>query len=121
MRDVLELQEAIDRVEVDVARHVRVLEDRLRLRGKPEAAVADGIEERLLADAIADEEQSPPPAIPDREREHASQALHAGVPVVLVEVDDHLGVGLRGEAVPPGLELAAQLAVVIDLAVLDDD
>ena len=36
---------------------------------------------------------------------------------VLVEVNDHLGVGLRREPMTLPLELDAQLAVVVDLAV----
>ena len=40
--------------------------------------------------------------------------------VLLVEVDEHLGVAARREAVPGALELVPQLAVVVDLAVLDD-
>jgi hypothetical protein len=35
-------------------------------------------------------------------------------------VREHLGVALRPEAVARGLELAAELAVVVELAVLDD-
>ena len=41
--------------------------------------------------------------------------------VVLVEVDDHLGVALRREAVPAAAELGGQLLVVVDLAVQHDD
>ena len=41
-------------------------------------------------------------------------------PALLVEVDEHLGVGVRGEPVARGLELLPELAVVVDLAVLDD-
>ena len=41
-------------------------------------------------------------------------------PALLVEVDEHLGVALRRELVPGALEPLAQLAVVVDLAVVDD-
>ena len=42
--------------------------------------------------------------------------------VLLVEVDEHLGVAVRvRKRCPPRLELRAQLGVVVDLAVLDDD
>ena len=40
--------------------------------------------------------------------------------LLLVEVGDHLGVALRGEAVARALQALAQLAVVVDLAVEDD-
>ena len=49
------------------------------------------------------------------------QVAHAVGAVLLVEVDDHLGVALRGERWPRALQLRAQLAVVVDLAVQDDD
>ncbi len=45
---------------------------------------------------------------------------HAVVAPLLVRADDHLRVGLRAEAVAAALELAAQLAVVVDLAVVHE-
>jgi hypothetical protein len=44
----------------------------------------------------------------------------AVVAVLLVEVDDHLAVRARGEAVAARLQARAQLLVVVDLAVGDD-
>ena len=41
--------------------------------------------------------------------------------MLLVEVDEHLGVAVGAEAVALRLELGAELAVVVELAVLDDD
>ena len=40
--------------------------------------------------------------------------------VLLVEVHEHFGVALGGEPVAASLELGPKLAVVVDLAVLDD-
>src|SRR5215208_281529 len=40
-------------------------------------------------------------------------------PLLLVQVNDHLGVGVRSEPMPSGFELLLQLAVVVDLAVQD--
>ena len=56
----------------------------------------------------------------DREGEHAVELLDAGVAVLFVGVDDGFGVGLGAEAMAAGLELAAELAMVVDLAVEDD-
>ena len=42
-------------------------------------------------------------------------------PRLLVEVDDHLGVALGGEAMAAAQQVAPQLAEVVDLAVEDDD
>jgi hypothetical protein len=36
-------------------------------------------------------------------------------------MSDHLGIGLRGEVVPSGLELALQLHIILNDAVVDDD
>ena len=47
------------------------------------------------------------------------RAAQAGAPL-LVGVDDDLGVAVRAEGVAGGLELGAQLAVVVDLAVVDE-
>src|SRR5215211_2210324 len=121
MRDVLEVQEAVDRVEVHLARDLRVLQDRLRLRAEPEAPIAGCVEEGLLADPVAGQEQPSAAAVPDCEGEHAPQVVDAAVPELLVEVDDHLGVGSGREAMSQRLQLPAELAVVVDLAVLNHD
>ncbi len=60
------------------------------------------------------------PGVPDGEGEHAVQARHAGRALLLVEVDDRLGVGARAVRVALGLELGAQRLVVVDLAVVGD-
>src|SRR5438552_14050604 len=63
---------------------------------------------------------SPPPRVPDRHREHPAQAGCERLAVLLVQVEQHLGVAARAESMAGPLELAPQLAVVVDLAVLDD-
>ena len=76
--------------------------------------------ERLDPEAVAREHEPPPARVPDRDGEHAAQALGEAVAVLLVEMEQHFGVAVRAEVMPGALELAAQLAVVVDLAVLDD-
>ena len=58
--------------------------------------------------------------VPDAEREHPPQRVHHLFPALGVEMQQHLGVGVRAENAAPALELAAQLAVVVDLAVERD-
>ena len=78
--------------------------------------------ERLDPEAVAREHEPAAVGVPHRDREHPAQPLGEARAVLLVEVDEHLGVGVRGaEAVAGRLELRAQLGVVVDLAVLDDD
>ena len=66
-------------------------------------------------------QSSPLAPVPDREREHAAEAVEAVDPPLLERVDDHLGVGVVGaEAMAGRLELGAELGVVVDLAVEDE-
>jgi hypothetical protein len=76
------------------------------------------VEQRLDAEAVACEHEPARAGVPQRDREHAAQPHERPGALRLVEVPDHLGVAARAEAVPARLELAAQLGVVVDLAVL---
>ena len=76
--------------------------------------------ERLFPEPVARHEQTPLRIVPDGEGEHPGEALDARLAVDRVRVQDHLGVAPRSEPTPPGLELSAQLAEVVDLAVEDD-
>jgi hypothetical protein len=77
--------------------------------------------EGLDAVAVAREHEPAPPRVPDRDREHPAQPLGEAGPVLLVQVDERLGVAACPQHVPRPLKLAAELRVVVDLAVLDDD
>ena len=94
---------------------------RPRLRGEPEPTRALGVEERLLAHAVASQQESAGAAVPDRQGEHPPQAVDAALAELLVEVGDDLGVRATREAVAAADELIPELAVVVDLAVADDD
>ena len=120
-RDRVEGEEGSSATGIDGARETGQLEHRLELRGKRDGAVGDAVVERLDPEAVTGQQQAPLARVPDRQGEHPAQPLEEGVAVLLVEVDEHLGVGGGGEAVSPPLQLSAQLAVVVDLAVLDDD
>jgi hypothetical protein len=110
----------VDRLAVDLARDLVVGQQRGHLGGEAEDAVAQAVEERLLADAIARDQALLPARVPEREREHPVQPLDAVDAVLLVEVRDDLGVAVCRQRVPARDELLAQLAVVVDLAVQDD-
>src|SRR5690606_18076741 len=62
----------------------------------------------------------PPPAVPEREGEHAAQALEQRIALQLVERQDDFAVALRAETVAARLQLGAQLTVVVYLAVADE-
>jgi hypothetical protein len=58
--------------------------------------------------------------VPEGEGEHPAQPLHQSSAVLLVEMDQNLGVALGPESVSPGLEPAAQLLVVVNLTIEND-
>src|SRR6266480_947983 len=60
------------------------------------------------------------PPVVDREGEDAPQPRHHALALVLIQVDEHFRVGGAPEAVPARLELGREGAVVVDLAVVDD-
>ena len=80
-----------------------------------------GPEQRLDADGIAREHEAPAPLVPEREREHPVELAHEVRAVLLVEVDEHLGVGARDGTGGPAPRVRSRSArVVVDLAVEDD-
>lgn len=89
---------------------------------RPEDQIVAGlpVEERLLAKRIPGEEQLLLPFVPDRQGEHAVELLHAALALLLIQVDNDLGIAPRGEDVAARLQLSAQLPVVVDLTVEDD-
>src|SRR2546425_2996161 len=92
----------------------------LQLRREPDPPRCGGDVQRLDAEAVAGQEQRSRGRVPDREREHATQPLHALRAVLLVEMQDRLGVALSGERMSPRDQHAPELAEVVDLAVEDD-
>src|SRR5262249_48798138 len=68
---------------------------RLDLGGDPERPPVgrERVVKRLLAGAIARQQQPPVRAVPQPEREHPVEPLHHLVAPLLVAVDDRLGVG----------------------------
>ena len=111
---VLVQRERRERAEGGVAR-----QERLDLRGEGEAAIPLGVEQRLLTEVIAGDEQALAAAVPDREHEHAPEPLEHPLAFVLEQVHEDLGVGAGAELVPAPPELLPQLLVVVDLAVED--
>ncbi|MEZ5121313.1 MAG: hypothetical protein R2736_07030 [Solirubrobacterales bacterium] len=117
---VAEREVAVDRDRVDRAR-TSSSSSSAQLRGEGQRAGPMGVDQRLLADAVAGDQQQLAPAVPQREGEHAAQVVHAVDAVVLVEVGDRLGVACGGQAVPGLAQPPAQVLVAVDLAVEDDD
>src|SRR5690606_29551568 len=90
--------------------------------GAPDELAAEGaVVERLFAKAVAGDDELFAARVPERKGVHAVDVLEQGVAVFLVEMREDLGVGLGGELVAFCLELRADLAVVVQLAVHHDD
>src|SRR5207244_7529838 len=93
----------------------------VELGGEAELAADVAVVEGLDPEAVARERQRPRARVPDGDGEHPAQALpEAGAPL-LVAVHEDFRIAAGAEHVAGALELAHQLAVDVDLAVLDDD
>jgi hypothetical protein len=92
-------------------------EHHLHFRTEGDAAVEAGVVQRLDPELVAGDDQAVPLAVVDHDREHAVQRLREVRAALLVQVDEHFRVRVRLETVAATLELRAQLAVVVDLAV----
>ena len=116
---VLEGEVLLERIRVRL-RDDPGLEKRLDLGGEehPLAVLVDV--ERLLAEAVAGEEQPALAAVVDREREHPVRPLEHPDAVLRVEGEQHLGVRVRPERIAALEELGAELDVVVELAVVGD-
>ena len=119
-RHVLKRKVGVERFGAPAARHVGILEQRFDLGAEGDARGGRAVIERLDAEPIADEEQPALRLVPQREGEHAAEAIDRAVAPLLVRVHDHLGVRVRAEPVAVRLELGADLGEVVDLAVEDD-
>ena len=115
-RDRVEGEEGFERVEVDLAARQGA-----QLGRELERAAGRAVVERLDPVRVAREHEAAAPLVPDRDREHPAQPLRELEAVLLVQVDERLGVRVRPVRVARAHELARELRVVVDLAVLDDD
>ena len=93
---------------------------RLALRREAQLLAQARVEERLDAEAVAGQQQRARAAVPGGEGEHPPQPREHLRAVAAEELEQHLGVAGSAQLEAVGLELGAQLAVVVDLAVEDD-
>ena len=111
----VEREERVERVEVDLAARKRP-----QLGGELDLAADVAVVERLDPVGVAREHEPAALRVPERDGEHAPQPLGEARAVLLVKVDEHLGVAVRREPVAGPLEVPPELTVVVELAVLDD-
>src|SRR5206468_9666535 len=114
-----EAEEVVDSALVDIEREAGDIAQRIDLRPEREAAVLLGHEQRLDPERIADQQQRPRLAVPDRRRVHAVRLE----PRLVAPGDEG---GEQGLDVASGREsigwadLAAELGMIDDLAIGDD-
>ena len=112
--------EAHDASRIGIAADPAAGQQRLGLGGKAHRPTVVGPVERLDAQRIARQQQRALLGIPQAEGKHAAQLLHHVRAAVVVELQQHLGVGAAAEGVAALGEFLAQLAVIVDLAVEGD-
>ena len=115
--DVAQMQVAGHGSGVQLGPHAGQGEQRLCLGGERDAPAVLHDVKRLHAQAVAADQQAPPPCVPQREREHPVQTLHESVAFCVVQMQQDFTVGPGLEAVAFGLQLGTQFAEVVDLAV----
>src|SRR5262249_15636893 len=110
--DVTEGEVLVDRLRIEIPLARASCDERVELGRECQLAVPLDVEQRLLPESIAREEETSALRVPDRERELALDRMQELWAVVLVEVDEHLRVRLGDECVPALEEMRAQRAVV---------
>ena len=119
-RHVAQREVEIERLFIELIRHAGIAEERLHLRTKRKPISAEMIIERLLAQAVAREQEPPARRIPDDKGEHAAQPLGQRIAPLFVAVDQHLGVALAAEEMALGDQLGAEIEVIVDFAIEGD-
>ncbi len=114
-RHRVEREERLERIKVDLA-----LRQRIQLRRERQLVAGAAVVERLDAEAIACQRQSLRGARPRLRRRTFRAAAPRGRSPLLVAMHEHLGVAVRPKDVAGALQFAGELAIVVDLAVLDD-
>ena len=119
--NVSEAQVIVARLPIERGAEARMRCDRLDLAREHPLTADRGVEQRLHAVAIASEQQRAAPPVVQREGEDAAELVHQSLTHVLVQMDEHLGVRRAAEPMTAALQVDAEFAMVVDLAVEDDE
>ena len=94
----------------------------LQLRGEENTLRRCRVVERLDAEAIARQGQRPRLAVPQREGKHADRAFDRGFDAPKrAGFQQHLGIGVAAHGMAGRLQLAADVAVIVDFTIEGDD
>ena len=122
LRDITVAQVADDRIVVDRRSPRGGGAKRLELRRKQNPLRRRRVVERLDAEAVACQHQASRLAVPQREGKHADRALDRGFDAPQrAGFKQHFGIGIAAHRTAGRLQLAADVAVIVDFAVEGDD
>ena len=111
----------VDRQRIDLAPQERMGQQALELGSESHAAIAELRGEKgFHPQAVARQHEFPAPGVVEREREHAVQARKALDAPARPGGQDHLGIAIGAELGALGLQLAAKLPEIVDLAIEHD-
>src|SRR3569623_913713 len=105
---------------VNLCADPRKAQERLVLGGEGEESRLGGVEKRLFAETVARAEQPSRRADIEREGKHTVQPAQTLCAPSLVGLEDHLGIGRRGETSAESGQLSPYLEVVVHLTVVGD-
>ncbi len=110
----------VQRLLVDLAHDVRLLQDGLDLAGEDELPTGEGVVQRLHADAVAGQKQLALALVPDGQGKHAAQPGKHRRAFLAVQVDNHLCIGVAAKSDAFRLQHRAMVGIVVHLAVVGD-
>src|SRR5438067_5613303 len=118
--NVSEAEVVVARLPIERGAEARMGGNRLDLACEYPLTADGRIEQRLHAIAIASEQQRPAPLVINSEREDAAELVDQTLAHLLVQMDKHLGVRRAAKPMTASLQIDAEFARVVDLAVEDD-
>src|SRR3954469_21466004 len=119
--NIVETEVGIQRTQVDVARDLGMTQNGLKLRSEVDVLLITGIVERLNAHAVPRKNEASPRLLPNSEGKHSAKLLNTrGVPLHK-RVENYFRIAGGVESVSQGDELLAQLGVVIDLTIKNEN
>src|SRR5712692_4943214 len=118
--DVAKRKVSIECFYADLAAELRMLAQGFQLRSEDQyAARRDREIQRLLAHAIARDENLAGAGVPQGKGKHAAQMVDTARAELFVSMNNRFGVGMSLESMTPRFEFALQVAIVVNLAVED--
>ena len=113
-------EDLVERERIELCAHSGHCQQRLDLRSEIKAARVGGVVERPDSHPVARHHQALATLVPDREGEIAVEVRNAIDPLLLVELEENLGVGIGSKVMTALDHRLAQFDVVEDFAVEGD-